>query len=219
LRRRVSPERAHQPPPNSPAKDSIRAAGYTALRSTQVQNLLELASVAAPVDTKITDREIDAKISRLIRSGDPQVVIKAAELHQKRQAALKEQRAINDDHERDGMFEWRIERDAISRFRNGATAHILICGIHNLKLLHDTHFCVHKEEFGPEIWKRLYDKLNEDWHKDVDRWLAGPTYQLEARKQIGGEVGKKPPAPVDSQAVDWRARGLPGTREVSSAAQ
>jgi hypothetical protein len=200
--------------------EALRRAGYAAARSTGVANLLELAAINAPATAAITDTEINAKLAKLIRSQDSNVSIKAMELHAKRQAALKDQKAAADDYDRgDGLFAWRIERDAISKFRNGATAHILVCGIHNLKLLHDTYFCVHKEEFGPEIWKRLYDKLNADWHKDIDRWLADPTYQLEARKQIWGEVGKKPPAPVDSQAVDWRARGLLGTREVSSAAQ
>jgi len=59
--------------------DSLRRAGYSAVRSTAVQNLLELAAINAPGDAKISDKEIDAKVARLIRSGDPNVVIKAAE--------------------------------------------------------------------------------------------------------------------------------------------
>jgi hypothetical protein len=71
-------------------KDSLRRAGYSAVRSRAVQSLLELASVAAPEDARISDREIDAKLARLIRNGDPNVVIKAAELHQKRETLRNE---------------------------------------------------------------------------------------------------------------------------------
>src|SRR5215472_1694165 len=69
---------------------SLRRAGYSAVRSSAVQNLLELASVAAPGEAKISDREIDAKLARLIRSGDPNVILKAAALHAKRETARKE---------------------------------------------------------------------------------------------------------------------------------
>jgi hypothetical protein len=71
-------------------KGSLRRAGYSAVRSTCVQNLLELAAINAPADAKISDKEIDAKISRLIRSGDPNVVLKAAALHQQREAMRRE---------------------------------------------------------------------------------------------------------------------------------
>jgi hypothetical protein len=68
-------------------KDAIRRAGYSALRSTAVQALLELAAINAPLDARITEKEIDAKLARLIRSGDPLTMLKATELHQKREAA------------------------------------------------------------------------------------------------------------------------------------
>jgi len=60
--------------------DSLRRAGYSAVRSTAVQNLLELAAINAPGDAKISDKEIDAKVARLM----------AAELHSRREAARKE---------------------------------------------------------------------------------------------------------------------------------
>jgi hypothetical protein len=53
--------------------ESIRRAGYSALRSTAVQNLLELASVKAPCDPRISKKEVIAKISKLCRSSDPLV--------------------------------------------------------------------------------------------------------------------------------------------------
>ena len=71
-------------------------AGYTALRSTAVQNLLELAAINAPQDAKISDKEIDAKISKLIRSPDSTVSLKAMEVHQRREAARKEAQAAGE---------------------------------------------------------------------------------------------------------------------------
>ena len=67
--------------------DSLRRAGYAAVRSTAVQNLLELAAINAPGDARISDREIDAKIAKLIRSADSNVSLKAMELHAKRETS------------------------------------------------------------------------------------------------------------------------------------
>src|SRR5215831_4839898 len=64
--------------------DSLRRAGYSAVRSTAVQSLLELAAINAPGDAKISEKEIDAKISKLIRSADSNVSLKAMELYAKR---------------------------------------------------------------------------------------------------------------------------------------
>src|SRR5262249_42224352 len=69
---------------------ALKRAGYTAVRSTAVQNLLELASIAAPASAKISDKEIDAKISKMIRSADSNVSLKAMEVFAKREAARKE---------------------------------------------------------------------------------------------------------------------------------
>src|SRR5262249_17306445 len=81
--------------------DSLRRAGYAAARSTAVANLLELAAVNAPVDAKITPKEIDAKLAKLVRSPDAAVSLKAMELHAKREAALKAQHS-DDAYEADG---------------------------------------------------------------------------------------------------------------------
>jgi hypothetical protein len=73
--------------------DALRRAGYAAVRSTAVQNLLELASIAAPADARISDKEIDAKISKMIRSADSNVALKAMALHADREKARKEARS------------------------------------------------------------------------------------------------------------------------------
>jgi hypothetical protein len=63
----------------------MRRSGYAAVRSAAVQTLLELAAVNAPQDAKLSAKEIDAKIARLVRSGDPNVALKAVEAHSKRE--------------------------------------------------------------------------------------------------------------------------------------
>src|SRR6516164_6565466 len=75
------------------AGDALRRAGYAAYRSTGVQSLLELAAINAPGDAKISDKEIDAKIAKLIRSADSNVALKAMEMHARREAAQKEAEA------------------------------------------------------------------------------------------------------------------------------
>jgi hypothetical protein len=77
---------------------ALRRAGYTAARSTQVQNLLELAAIAAPGDAKISDKEIDAKISKMIRSADGNLSIKAMAIHEQR-AAIRKEAEATDFHE------------------------------------------------------------------------------------------------------------------------
>jgi hypothetical protein len=67
--------------------DAIRRSGYAACRSTGVQNLLELAAINAPESIAITEKEISAKIAKLIRSSDSAVSLKAMELHAKREVA------------------------------------------------------------------------------------------------------------------------------------
>jgi hypothetical protein len=66
-------------------KGAHRSAGYSALRSTAVQNLLELAAIESPDEAAITDIEVDAKIAKLVRSPDPNVALKAIEARNKAQ--------------------------------------------------------------------------------------------------------------------------------------
>lgn len=64
-------------------KGAHRSAGYSALRSTAVQNLLELSAIEAPDEAAITDIEVAAKIAKLVRSPDPNVALKAIDLRAK----------------------------------------------------------------------------------------------------------------------------------------
>ncbi len=85
-------------------RETIRRAGYDALRSTAVQNLLELAAINAPEDAKISEKEIDAKLAKLVRSPDANVSLKAIEGYSKREAARKEREADEQWNDRDALL-------------------------------------------------------------------------------------------------------------------
>jgi hypothetical protein len=172
--------------------ESIRRAGYTALRSSAVQNLLELAAVDAPGDAKITRKELAAKISKLCRSSDPLVSLKAIEAFQKFESAEKASGESPDD---DGLGPWRIERDFLMQ-SNGATAYVLMHldgalmgNIANLNLLHDTHALLMQQRFGPELWEICRNRLNDNLRELLDKRLADKKWQLEARKKVWAEIG------------------------------
>jgi hypothetical protein len=176
-------------------KDAIRRAGYAALRTTAVQNLLELAAINAPSDAKISDKEIDAKLARLIRSGDPNVVIKAAELHAKREAAKAEAGNTPDD---DALNEWRLCRDFLIQ-PQGATQFVLFYRAMkgpmghpaNYPLLLDVQQVIQGEQFGKAVWDWVVADMSEAVRDLLYERLSNPDHQLEMRKKVWAEVGVK----------------------------
>jgi len=187
---------------------ALRTAGSRADDTKAVQDMLVMASAASvgATDDPYTVAEARQKIGRMVKTSlDPSTVIKGTELLAKLDQVDRDRGATDNDYDRgDGFLGWRVERDFLL-CRNGASAYVLMHGIDG-HLLHDTYSLLMKEEFGPEIWSRLYAKLNDDARKRLDEHLYDLSYQLEARKTIWGEIGKKPPGPVDPQAVDWRVK-------------
>jgi len=116
---------------------------------------------------------------------DPTTVVRGTELLAKLEQVDRDKRQEPND---DGFLMWRLERDFLLQ-RNGAVAFILMHGISNLHLLHDTHSMVMKQQFGPEVWNASYASLNNDARKDLDAKLADRTWQAEARAKIWGEIG------------------------------
>jgi hypothetical protein len=115
---------------------------------------------------------------------DPRVVIKGTELLSKLDQVDRDRGQTPED---DGLTAWRIERDFLLQ-RNGASAYVLMHSIAGCHLLHDTVSLLMQQEFGPEIWSRLYTNLNDGSRAQLDRNLSDPDFQLEVRKQIWGEV-------------------------------
>jgi hypothetical protein len=146
--------------------ESIRRAGYSALRSTAVQNLLELASVKAPCDPRISKKEVIAKISKLCRSSDPLVALKAVAALQDFEKAEKASGETPDD---DGLNDWRVCRDYLL-IENGATQFILFYRAlrgdqgwpGNYPLLHDVHSLIKGEPFGQQVWDWAGKNMSEE---------------------------------------------------------
>ena len=169
-------------------KDSIRRAGYTALRSTAVQTLLELAAINAPGDAKISDREIDAKISRLIRSGDPNVVLKAAELHAKREATRKDAGTVEEDLP-PGLALARETQALLGCDLGGllstAAFHLAIIKKYGPRLsyaalpLFKELAPNYKAEY-PEIWQRILSSLDDDCRTEAEQFALGPPADIKA---------------------------------------
>jgi hypothetical protein len=143
-----------------------------------------------------TAKEIDLKLTKLVRSPDGALSLKAIEVMERRE---RERRQRGEAPENDGLSTWRSERDFLT-LTNGASAYLLLNGgINNLHLLHDTHHVVMNEEFGPEIWARFYERLSDGMRAHLDKLMADPGWQLDVRHEIWGEIGKKPPGPVLTQ--------------------
>jgi hypothetical protein len=175
--------------------ESIRRAGYSALRSTAVQNLLELASVKAPADPRISKREVIAKISKLCRSSDPLVALKAVAVLQDFEKAEKASGEAPDD---DGLNDARLCRDMLTG-ESGASAWMLIYKSQrrdmghpgNYPLLHDVYTLARGEVFGQQIFDWCGRNMNEESRKDLEKKLADKNYQLEVRQRLWSEIGIK----------------------------
>lgn len=190
----------------------LRTAGSRADDTKAVIDLLTMASAASVVDTDdpYTVAEARKKIGRMVKTSlDAQVVIKGTELLAKLDQVDRDRGQTPTD---DGLTPWRIERDFLLQ-PNGAVAYVLMHGISNYHLLHDTYSLLMGQEFGPEIWSRFYAKLNDSARAHLDGLLANPDYQLDVRKKIWAEVD------IDITKVDrpqhLRA-GMNGHKEIAA---
>jgi hypothetical protein len=159
--------------------DALRRAGYAALRSTGVQNFLELAAIDAPESAAIADREIDAKIAKLIRSGDSNVSLKAMSLHADRQAARAA--AGGDDPELDPQEALRNEAlgllgCALGGLLSVAAMHLGIlrkCGprlsFAALPLFAELAPNIKAGGEYPEIWMRILRALDDECRGEAEK--------------------------------------------------
>jgi hypothetical protein len=181
----------------SGSKDELRRAGYAAVRSTAVVTLLELAEVNAPEQTELTDAEVDRKIAKLVRSPDPNVSMKAAELFDKRKQRARELGQSPDD---DGYSGDRFVRSLLLLPHGASMAMLAQAGtaLSRMALFHDMRAKLQTEELGPLIWDRLYEKHSDVMKDDIARVLGDLTWQNEVRVQLWAEIGMKPIAPTAS---------------------
>jgi hypothetical protein len=77
------------------------------------------------------------------------------------------------------------------------------------------HHLAMREAFGPAIWAWACTGMNARSLAELDRQLADPAYQLDARKKIWAEIGKEPPGPA---AMPLKPNGG-GTQEMVHAVE
>jgi hypothetical protein len=166
-----------------------RVQAFRAARSVGVRALLDEAKrLKAGKLPPLTEEDIDREIDDLIRQPDALTKARGIELREKRKDRLKERGGADDYDRGDGLLGWRVERDWLL-MPNGAAAYALVHGLANCHLLHDSYSLLMQQEFGPEIWSRLYPRLSDGSRAELDRHLSDPSYQADVRKQIWGEVG------------------------------
>jgi hypothetical protein len=162
---------------------ALRRAGYTAVRSTAVQNLLELASIHAPADARISNREIDAKISKMIRSADSNISLKAMEIFAKREAARKESES-NEPELPPQVAMLNEARGLLGCGRGGllhvAAMHLGIIGNYGPRLSFTAlplfaELAPNIRAEYPEVWQRILNSLDDDCRREAERLaLATP---------------------------------------------
>jgi hypothetical protein len=189
--------------------DQLRSAGSRADGTTAVEDLLALAAATAAgvADDPVTIHEAKRKVGKLVRSPDPTVALKASELFVKLEVA---ERQRGEAPEHDGFADWRWGRSLL-QMENGASIFMLMAREFygnlgwpgNYMLFHDVHYLAMREPFGKQIWDWACTDCSDQSRKALERQLADPAYQLEDRKQIWGEIGKQPPAPIGLSG-DWR---------------
>jgi hypothetical protein len=171
---------------------SLRRAGYAALRSTAVQNLLELAAINAPGDAKISDKEIDSKIAKLIRSPDSNVSLKAIEAFQKRESAKKEAEESGDNESLENLA-----RQHMSVCRPSKVPLIwaeIILRIWHWHAPFITEFVPYLAKHHPDDWQVYRAFLAGEYNQmaaDCDRLERGPLLTLD---EILAKVGVGPAA-------------------------
>jgi hypothetical protein len=77
----------------------------------------------------------------------------------------------------------------------------------NYPLLHDVWHLAQLEPFGQQIWDFCCQNCSDASRADLERKLGDSTYQSDMRRQIWGEINKRPPGPFDPKVIDWRVKG------------
>jgi hypothetical protein len=188
----------------SGTRDELRRAGYSAVRSAAVTALLELAETNAPEAAGLTDEEVAAKVAKLVRSPDPQISLKACELHDRRK---QRQAELNRDKPDESLAEQLysiialVPHEEVGAFLAMSAFESKAGNIVNFRFL---------RECAPAISKR-YAKAWQEWRNKDHRWTkfldevaSGPL--LEGHDLVAAVKGKLPARltvnPSNAEATD-----------------
>ncbi len=171
-------------------------AGSTAAKSRVVQNLLVMARAEterrALPDKSVTPfshTEYLQRLEEIARGPDPKLAMAAGAIlfEGKNKPAEPGNFAMQDD----GFNHWRIVRDYL-RIPGGAVAVASIgtadgAELNSIPLLHDVVAQLKRDD--PEFYGRLRRRQSKIGLAELDRFLADPDWQRDARIKLWREVG------------------------------
>jgi hypothetical protein len=186
---------------------AIRVAGHRASKSTAVLELLSYAraETGRGDDGIVSGKEARRILSRIARKGSNTERVKALESLSR---LAEEEKRRGEAPEDDGFEEWRMARDFLSMPLGASVWMLLFKGgagdmghPANYPLLHDVHFLMQNEPFGPTIWDWCASGLSDDMREHLEKKLADKSYQLETRKKIWAEKNMEPPGLTNGELV------------------
>ncbi len=177
--------------------ESTRSEGYRVSRSNKVTQLLALAAAEAGggYDGTLTKQEARSILTAMARGSDPQVRIKSIELLAKMEQAERELGTSSEDDAYSGD---RFIRSLLLLPNGGTMAMLAQAGtaLSRMCLFHDMRFKLQREEFGPTIWDRLYEKHSATMKEDIASAIADLGWQRETRVKLWNEIGMRPLGPM-----------------------
>ena len=198
---------------------AIRQAGHKAVRSTAVLNMLALADAEdEPTAGRVLDKQARAQMLSELAEKNPDPTIKLRALEAMNRMSERETE-LGQALDQDGFSEWRLCREYL-QMAGGPAAFVHLWngmerGLSNLPLLHDVHRAVMRDD--PELWDRSVKRSAVVGRAWLERNLADPSYQLEARVTLWREVGIEIEIPPELRPAVRVSRDISGSVVATSA--
>jgi hypothetical protein len=168
----------------------VKSAGTRASGAEPVKALIALAEAEGNLAPQsiMSREERKLELSKLARQADSSVKIRAMEALDKLEDRETELGRAPDN---DGFSEWRLVREYL-QMPQGAPAIVFLWigqgkSLSSLPLLHDVHAAVRRD--APGVWEDMVNRFTAPERVWLERHLAEPGWQLNARKQLWREVG------------------------------
>lgn len=148
---------------------TFRRIGYDVVRSTAVQHCLELASLNSPSDAGLTDREVEAKLAKLVRSPDSNIALKAIQIRDGRMEARRELEAASGDTQT--WDEAARELLAVGEMGVGLVAvHALAEGV-DISYSPLREIAPHIKAHWPDIWEKMLSRIERINPGTMLKWV------------------------------------------------
>jgi hypothetical protein len=201
-------------------EERARKSGSEAAQSSRVTSLLALATaeikakdMPPPSPKLMTETEWKLRLSDIAKGPDKALALRAGEalFREKENSSEIGRFSLATD---DGFAEWRIVRDHL-RLPGGAVAIVsfyMASGNHlaGMPMLHDAIGMLRRDD--PEYYETVRRRHSRGGLIEIDRLLANPQWQYEAREKLWREVG------LSIQKVEAQALGKTSNGHATSRA-